>query len=110
MALLKGPPNEIISICSSVIVGDKVQSLDSSHAEFLMEKFKRLETSSGELVAFCDMVLDKPNSEDKREVELSTGGYRFLGAVSLVQQVDKGVTQIIHQLRMAGIKVMILLL
>ncbi|KAI9592828.1 hypothetical protein BDF19DRAFT_387969 [Syncephalis fuscata] len=108
---IKGAPERVLRLCSSILSNNGPEPLTSTHQENYNEIYEYMASKGHRVLAFAQLLL--PSSEYPADYEFTkdptnypTGDYCFVGLVSLEDPPKHGVREAIGRCRAAGIQVM----
>ncbi|KAJ1730034.1 hypothetical protein LPJ61_003232 [Coemansia biformis] len=109
--LIKGAPERILRLCSTILDGGKAVALDSGYQAKYDEVYEHMASRGHRVLAFAQLQLGGDEfpadfAFDKRNANYPTDGYTFVGLASLEDPPKHGVREAIGRCRGAGIQVM----
>ncbi len=108
---LKGAPERVLRLCSSILMNDKVIELTQEHQLQFTKAYESMASKGHRVLAFARCLLPESDYPDsfvftKNPKNFPTQGYCFVGLTSLEDPPKHGVREAIGMCRRAGIKVM----
>ncbi|KAJ2798365.1 hypothetical protein H4R20_004851 [Coemansia guatemalensis] len=109
--LIKGAPERILHLCSTILTGQESVPLDDSHRAKYDETYRYMASRGHRVLAFAQLQLDGAEyaadyAFDRKHPNYPTEGYTFVGLASLEDPPKHGVREAIGRCRSAGIQVM----
>ncbi|KAJ2077754.1 hypothetical protein H4R24_004941 [Coemansia sp. RSA 988] len=109
--LIKGAPERILRLCSTILIGRESVPLDDSHLAQYDETYRYMASRGHRVLAFAQLELDgavytADYTFDRKHPNYPTEGYTFVGLASLEDPPKHGVREAIGRCRSAGIQVM----
>ncbi|PVV02354.1 hypothetical protein BB560_003194, partial [Smittium megazygosporum] len=108
--LIKGAPERILRLCSSIMYNNTVEPLSDAEKAKFTESYEYMASKGHRVIAVAksDLPADKyPEGYvfDKKQQNYPMGDYTFVGLVSLEDPPKHGVREAVGRLRTAGIQV-----
>jgi sodium/potassium-transporting ATPase subunit alpha len=110
---IKGAPEKIWSLCSSLWLNGKIAPIEPAHAQNFQTSLTLL-TKQGKRVLGC-AILQLPGNKfpdnfkfDREKMNYPQKGYTFLGMVAMIDPPKDGIDQSIAGMKGAGIKVVMI--
>ncbi|KAI0236150.1 hypothetical protein L0F63_004266 [Massospora cicadina] len=108
---LKGAPERVLRLCSTILVNGAAESLTEDHRKQFQETYETMASKGHRVLAFAQLQLDGgqyPNDFkfDKKLNNYPTSDLTFVGLASLEDPPKHGVREAIGRCRTAGIRVM----
>ncbi|KAF9582287.1 hypothetical protein BGW38_000404 [Lunasporangiospora selenospora] len=109
--LIKGAPERILRLCSSILVNGEVVPLTEEHSKSYDEMYALMASKGHRVLAFAQLLLPRSQYPDDYVFETEKKNYPttdlcFVGLVSLEDPPKHGVREAIGRCRSAGIRVM----
>ncbi|KAI8319991.1 hypothetical protein GQ54DRAFT_298943 [Martensiomyces pterosporus] len=109
--LIKGAPERILRLCSTILYGDETIPLTDEHRAQYDETYEYMASRGHRVLAFAQLQLGSDEFPedykfDKKSENYPTSGYTFVGLTSLEDPPKHGVREAIGRCRSAGIQVM----
>ncbi|RWS29887.1 sodium/potassium-transporting ATPase subunit alpha-like protein [Leptotrombidium deliense] len=107
---MKGAPEKIIDICSTIFVNGEELALNNEHKTNFMRAYMELGDQGERVIGLCDKVLPYSKFPQDYPFDSETQNYptsrmRFLGLVSMIDPPRPTVPDAVEKCRQAGIKV-----
>ncbi|KAK6633135.1 hypothetical protein RUM43_012879 [Polyplax serrata] len=105
--LMKGAPEKIIQLCSTVSFQGKPKGLGDDGKNQINAILNEMGGKGERVLGFCDAELtDPPNTEyDPNKKNFPTSGLRFLGLMALIDPPREAVPDAVAKCKTAGIRV-----
>ncbi|KAG9294975.1 hypothetical protein G9A89_017769 [Geosiphon pyriformis] len=108
---IKGAPERILKLCSSVLENNTAIPLNDNHKEKYNEKYEFMASKGHRVLAFAQLLLPRSQYPEnyvfkKEDKNYPLDGFCFVGLVSLEDPPKHGVREAIGRCRTAGIRVM----
>ncbi|KAI7868896.1 hypothetical protein BDF14DRAFT_1789061 [Spinellus fusiger] len=108
---VKGAPERVLKLCSTILTTEGIVSLDESHHEAYQETYLYMAGQGHRVLAFAQLLLPESHYPadyvfDKSKKNYPMSDLTFVGLVSLEDPPKHGVREAIGKCRRAGIKVM----
>ncbi|KAG0015482.1 hypothetical protein BGZ82_001394 [Podila clonocystis] len=109
--LMKGAPERILRLCSSILINNEAVPLTSEHSKAYDDMYALMASKGHRVLAFAQMLLPRNQYPDdivfdKEQKNYPTRDLCFVGLVSLEDPPKHGVREAIGRCRSAGIRVM----
>ncbi|KXN64943.1 hypothetical protein CONCODRAFT_44889, partial [Conidiobolus coronatus NRRL 28638] len=109
--LLKGAPERVLRLCSSILIDGQVHELTEDHKVKFQETYEYMAGQGHRVLAFAQLWLPRDQYPENYEFSKKDKNYphenlTFVGLVSLEDPPKHGVREAIGKCRTAGIKVM----
>ncbi|KAF9956303.1 hypothetical protein BGZ72_002842 [Mortierella alpina] len=109
--LMKGAPERILRLCSSILIDGQVIPLTEQHVKAYDEMYQLMASKGHRVLAFAQLLLPRSDYPDdivfdKEKKNYPTTHLCFVALVSLEDPPKHGVREAIGRCRSAGIKVM----
>ncbi|KAG0304945.1 hypothetical protein BGZ98_004793 [Dissophora globulifera] len=109
--LMKGAPERILRLCSTILINNEAIPLTKEHAQAYDDMYTLMASKGHRVLAFAQLLLPRaqyPDDHvfDKEKKNYPTTNLCFVGLVSLEDPPKHGVREAIGRCRSAGIRVM----
>ncbi|VDP10462.1 unnamed protein product [Heligmosomoides polygyrus] len=110
LLVMKGAPERILDVCSTILVAGKEEPLDEKLRADFNAAYLELGGMGERVLGFCDYLLPadkypKGFKFDTEEVNFPLKGLRFVGLMSMIDPPRAAVPDAVAKCRSAGIKV-----
>ncbi|KAJ1883105.1 hypothetical protein H4R99_000924 [Coemansia sp. RSA 1722] len=108
--LVKGAPERVLRLCSTILYGDQEVPLTDEHQEAFQDSYEGMASKGHRVLAFAMLRMDGSEYThdyvfDRRSGNWPKEGYTFVGLVSLEDPPKHGVREAVGRCRAAGIQV-----
>ncbi|KAJ2781370.1 hypothetical protein GGI15_003236 [Coemansia interrupta] len=108
--LLKGAPERVLKLCSTILYGDTQIPLTDAHRAEFQESYEGMAGQGHRVLAFAKLQLDgaaypTEYTFDRRSANWPQDGFMFVGLASLEDPPKHGVREAVGRCRAAGIQV-----
>ncbi|VDN30997.1 unnamed protein product, partial [Cylicostephanus goldi] len=110
LLVMKGAPERILDVCSTIVLNGKEETLDEKLRADFNTAYLELGGMGERVLGFCDFVLPadkypKGYEFDTEKVNFPLKGLRFVGLMSMIDPPRAAVPDAVGKCRSAGIKV-----
>ncbi|CAJ0604430.1 unnamed protein product [Cylicocyclus nassatus] len=110
LLVMKGAPERILDVCSTIFLNGKEEALDEKLRSDFNSAYLELGGMGERVLGFCDFVLPadkypKGYEFDTEKVNFPLKGLRFVGLMSMIDPPRAAVPDAVGKCRSAGIKV-----
>uniref|UniRef100_A0A0N5BKX4 Sodium/potassium-transporting ATPase subunit alpha n=1 Tax=Strongyloides papillosus TaxID=174720 RepID=A0A0N5BKX4_STREA len=110
LLVMKGAPEKIFNLCSTIIIDGKIQELTKVHKDKFQNAYDNLGGFGERVLGFCDLELDPFKYPpgyvfDIDKVNFPLENLRFCGLISMIDPPRPGVPEAVLLCKDAGIRV-----
>ncbi|PAV75993.1 hypothetical protein WR25_00405 [Diploscapter pachys] len=110
LLVMKGAPERILKVCSTVLVDGKEVLTDKKFEKKFMEAYESLGGFGERVLGFCDLELNEAQFPvgydfDTEKINFPLKNLRFLGLIAMIDPPRPGVPEAVRLCQEAGIKV-----
>lgn len=116
LAVLKGAPETIIKMCSSILVDGRVQALTREHMETVRARNSKVAQGGERVIAFAQQNLslaDYPPGHvfldgERSAKNVHIAGFTYMGFLTFTEKLREGTDTTVALLKQAGIRVFLI--
>ncbi|OXA57033.1 Sodium/potassium-transporting ATPase subunit alpha [Folsomia candida] len=110
MLVMKGAPERIVDLCSSVLIGEVEHVMDFKMKEQIKDTYLKFASLGERVLGFCDCQLPSQQFPDnfvfdENNFEIGGNALRFVGLMSLIDPPRSAVPNAVLRCKAAGVKI-----